>query len=161
MYRQRQKAGSASSKAVSCKTVLRGNSSSISRMFAIQCQNQSMKRPIICSLFLFMCFPCVAAPLGAGAFDMINISADEAREDEQPGILHFNGHFQMHSDDWQLNASQATVYGSPDKPDRVYLEGSPARFHVNRTDRTEQGLSLIHISEPTRLGMLSRMPSSA
>ena len=24
-----------------------------------------------------------------------------------------------------------------------------------------QGLSLIHISEPTRLGMLSRMPSSA
>ena len=70
---------------------------------------------------------------------MINISADEAREDEQPGILHFSGHFQMHSDDWQLNSSQATVYGSPDKPDRVYLEGSPARFHVNRTDRTEQG----------------------
>ena len=26
---------------------------------------------------------------------------------------------------------------------------------------TTQNLSLIHISEPTRLGMLSRMPSSA
>ena len=28
-------------------------------------------------------------------------------------------------------------------------------------DEPEQALSLIHISEPTRLGMLSRMPSSA
>lgn len=70
---------------------------------------------------------------------MISISADEAIEDEQPGILHFRGHFQMRSHDWQLNSAEATVYGQPDKPDRVWLEGSPARFLVNRTDRTGQG----------------------
>jgi len=61
---------------------------------------------------------------------MISISADEASEDEQPGILHFSGHFLMQSQDWNLTSEEATVYGSPDKPDRVILEGSPARFMV-------------------------------
>ncbi|MDH4019940.1 MAG: hypothetical protein OEU84_10110 [Xanthomonadales bacterium] len=98
-----------------------------------------MKKAIACSLLMLACAPCISAPLGAGAFDMISISADEAREDEQPGILHFSGQFQMRSDDWQLNSAQATVYGSPDKPDRVYLEGSPAHFNVKQTDQTDQG----------------------
>jgi len=71
---------------------------------------------------------------------MISISADEASEDEQPGILHFNGHFLMQSTDWQLTSEEATVYGSPDKPDRVYLEGSPARFLINRNDSKNLGL---------------------
>lgn len=76
----------------------------------------------------------MAAPLGEGAFDLISISADEASEDEQPGILHFQGHFSMRSDDWNLTSDRAIVYGSPDRPDRVVLEGSPARFVVKRTD---------------------------
>ena len=99
-----------------------------------------MKKAIACSLLMLTCAPCISAPLGAGAFDMISISADEAREDEQPGILHFSGQFQMRSDDWQLNSAQATVYGSPDKPDRVYLEGSPAHFNVKQTDQTDQAV---------------------
>jgi lipopolysaccharide transport protein LptA len=86
-----------------------------------------------------MCCLCSAAPLGEGAFDMISISADEASEDEQPGILHFNGHFLMQSTDWQLTSEEATVYGSPDQPDRVYLEGSPARFLINRNDEENRG----------------------
>ncbi|MGA9574355.1 MAG: LptA/OstA family protein [Lysobacterales bacterium] len=81
----------------------------------------------------------MAAPLGAGAFDMISISADEASEDEEPGILHFHGHFLLRSKDWNLTADVATVYGKPDKPDRVILEGSPARFLVSRADSAELG----------------------
>jgi len=87
-----------------------------------------------------MISPCGAAPLDEGAFDMVNISAEEAIEDEQPGILHFKGYFLMKSNDWQLTSTQATVYGSPNRPDRVYLEGSPARFLVSRTDNKQQGL---------------------
>jgi len=68
-------------------------------------------------------------------FEMINISADEAFEDERPGILHFNGHFLMKTSDWQLTSSQATVYGSPNRPDRVELEGSPARFLIDPAGR--------------------------
>ncbi len=86
-----------------------------------------------------MCLPCMAAPLGAGAFDMISINADEASEDEQPGILHFSGHFLMRSKDWNLTSDEATVYGKPDKPDRVILQGSPAHFLINRTDSGELG----------------------
>ena len=64
--------------------------------------------------------------------ETVSISADEAYEDVLPGILHFNGHFFMRSDDWQLESVRAIVYGQPDRPDKVYLEGSPARFLINR-----------------------------
>lgn len=98
-----------------------------------------MKKIVTWCLLMSMCCLCSAAPLSKGAFDMISISADEASEDEQPGILHFNGHFLMQSTDWHLTSEEATVYGSPDKPDRVYLEGSPARFLINRNDRENRG----------------------
>jgi len=70
---------------------------------------------------------------------MLSISAEEAREDEQPGVLHFKGNFRMQSADWQLTSTSATVFGSPNRPDRVYLEGSPSRFLVVRHDQTDQG----------------------
>ena len=70
---------------------------------------------------------------------MVNISAEEAIEDELPGILHFKGYFLMKSSDWQLTSTRATVYGSPNRPDRVYLEGTPARFLVNRAENEHQG----------------------
>ena len=98
-----------------------------------------MKKTFTSCLLLLMSCICNAAPLGEGAFDMISISADEASEDEQPVILHFNGNFLMQSTDWQLTSEEATVFGSPDKPDRVYLEGSPARFVINRNDLKNQG----------------------
>lgn len=98
-----------------------------------------MKNAVIFSLSIFACLPAMAAPLGAGAFEMISISADEASEDEQPGILHFKGHFLMRSDDWNLASDTATVYGSPDRPDRVILEGSPARFVVRRAGNERPG----------------------
>ena len=98
-----------------------------------------MKKTLICCLLTLTCFPLGAQPLGEDAFDIISISADEAREDEQPGILHFNGNIRMQSSDWKLTSEVATVYGSPDKPDRVFLEGVPARFVVYRNDQTELG----------------------
>lgn len=97
-----------------------------------------MKKTLICSLLVLILPPCHAAPLGEGAFDTISISADEATEDEQPDILHFKGKFQMQSTDWKLTSDRATVYGSPEKPDKIYLEGSPARFLVTKTDDTNQ-----------------------
>jgi lipopolysaccharide transport protein LptA len=98
-----------------------------------------MKKTILYCLLMLICCPGGASPLGEGAFEMISIAADEAREDEEPGILHFNGNFVMRSGDWHLTSEQATVYGSPDQPDRILLEGAPARFLVNRTELTDQG----------------------
>ena len=99
----------------------------------------AIKKVLICGSLTFISPPCDAGPLAEGAFDMISISADEAYEDEQPGILHLKGHFQMQSSDWRLSSGQATVYGSPNRPDRVYLEGSPARFQISRMNSTDKG----------------------
>jgi lipopolysaccharide transport protein LptA len=85
-------------------------------------------------LIAAMISPGYALPLDENRLETINISADEAYEDVQPGILHFKGHFLMHSSKWKLEAVQATVYGSPDRPDKVLLEGSPARFFIIRND---------------------------
>mgnify|MGYP001544639570 CR=1 FL=1 len=87
-----------------------------------------MKITIFYSLLVLLCPICLAEPLVEGAFDTINISADEAIEDEKPGVLHLRGNFMMQSESWHLTSSQATVYGSPTKPDRILLQGSPARF---------------------------------
>ena len=97
-----------------------------------------MRKTVLWCLLIIFCCPCGASPLGEGAFEMISIAADEASEDEQPGILHFKGHFVMRSNDWNLTSEQATVYGSPDKPDSVLLEGSPARFLVKQTELTDR-----------------------
>jgi lipopolysaccharide transport protein LptA len=99
-----------------------------------------MKRLVLYCLLAAVSTPCNAVLLGVDEFDMISISADEAEEDERPGILHLKGHFLMQSSDWRLTSTQATVYGSPDRPDRVRLEGSPARFHVRQEDSPEQEL---------------------
>jgi len=98
-----------------------------------------MEKTLIFCLLTLLCCTSGAAPLDESAFDMISISADEAREDEQPGILHFNGNFLMQSSDWKLTSEEATVYGSPDRPDRVYLQGSPAQIVVNQSDQLQQG----------------------
>ena len=47
-----------------------------------------------------------------------------------------------------------------DRPD-VLEDVLDGLFHIAKADGVVHDLSLIHISEPTRLGMLSRMPSSA
>jgi len=98
-----------------------------------------MKKTLIGSLLALVLSPGSTAALDEIAFDTISISADEASEDERPGILHFDGNFVMQSSDWQLVSAKATVYGTPNKPDRVYLEGSPALFLVHRTSDTTRG----------------------
>ena len=99
-----------------------------------------MKKTFIYSLLMLLIPLCAAAPLGKSAFDMISISADEAQEDEQPGILHLKGNFLMQSSDWHLTSSQATVYGNLNRPDRIWLEGTPARFLVVPTGESEGDL---------------------
>ena len=76
--------------------------------------------------------------LDKGKLETINISADEAYEDIQPDILHFKGHFLMQSREWRLESVQATVYGQPDRPDKVLLGGSPARFFITLNDANGQ-----------------------
>ncbi len=88
----------------------------------------------VAAIFLLLPAPGGTSPLDELSIDTISISADEAREDEDSDILHFSGRFIMHSSDWRLTSRHATVYGRPDRPDKVHLEGVPAHFRINRTD---------------------------
>jgi lipopolysaccharide transport protein LptA len=90
-------------------------------------------------LFLLVSVPVKASPPGDGSHETISIFADEASEDILPEILHFKGHFIMQTHEWRLESGQATVYGNPDRPDKVHLEGSPARFLINRDIDEGQG----------------------
>jgi len=97
-------------------------------------------------LLVLLALPCIASPSGDRVIETVSISADEASEDVRPDILHFKGHFIMQSRDWQLEAVRATVYGQPDQPDKVHLEGAPARFLINRAQST--GLKTVEATAP-------------
>jgi len=76
-----------------------------------------------------------AAVLGEGppvfaSGDTVSIQADEAWEDEQPDIVHFDGHFLMRAGNWSVSADQATLYGKLDDPKTLVLLGAPARVLV-------------------------------
>lgn len=92
-----------------------------------------MLRVCLCHLavsILMVLIPLDIAFCADNGIETISIFADEASEDIQPGILHFKGHFTMQTQDWKLESTLATVHGEPEKPDKVHLEGSPARFLI-------------------------------
>ena len=91
-------------------------------------------------IFLLLCAPVQASSPDDSSYETITIFADEASEDILPGILHFKGHFIMQTHDWILESGQATVFGNPDRPDKVYLKGSPARFLILRDADEGQGM---------------------
>ena len=98
-------------------------------------------------LLAVIILPGLALAVDEGRLETINISADIAYEDMQPGILHFEGHFLMHRGDWELESEKATVYGPPDRPDKVSLRGNPARFLIMRNDGESQ--SIVEAEAPT------------
>jgi lipopolysaccharide transport protein LptA len=107
-----------------------------------------LKTCLTCLSVLFLLVPalCGASLPGDGDIETISITADVASEDIEPGILHFEGHFTMRTPHWRLESTRATVYGDPDQPDRVYLQGSPARFLINRD--TSEGEGIVEVTAP-------------
>lgn len=68
--------------------------------------------------------------LRPGSEDAIGITADQAWEDTEPDIVHFQGHFEMHSTQWHLTAESAVLQGKLDSPDHVVLLGAPAQISL-------------------------------
>lgn len=62
--------------------------------------------------------------------ERMSIRSDEAWEDPEPGIIHFNGRFRLEAVDWSVAADSATLYGNLDDPETVTLAGTPARFRI-------------------------------
>lgn len=68
--------------------------------------------------------------LSLSPVDKVLIRSAEAREDIEPGIIHFSGDFYLEASDWNVSADHATLYGNLDDPETVVLTGAPARISV-------------------------------
>lgn len=60
--------------------------------------------------------------------DTVTVTAERAWEADEVDVIHFSGRFELRAPDWYLSGDSATVYGNLDNPDRVVVEGKPARI---------------------------------
>ena len=77
--------------------------------------------------------PLFAGPLDFSSDETVTITAQRAWEAEEVDVIHFSGNFELHAPDWSMAGDTAVVYGDLDDPDRVVVEGKPARVSFLRT----------------------------
>ena len=75
-----------------------------------------------------------AGSLNFNSDDTIMITAERGWEGDEANIIHFSGNFALQAPDWSMAGDTAVVYGKIDNPDRVVVEGSPARILFLRND---------------------------
>ena len=68
---------------------------------------------------------------GFSSDDTLTIRSPGARMDEEPGVVHFEGGFELRARDWYLSSDHATLYGKLDDPETVVISGSPAQIMVS------------------------------
>lgn len=60
------------------------------------------------------------------------VRADRATNDPDANQTTFSGHFELQGADWPMQADEAVIYGPVEKPQRVMIQGQPARLWVAR-----------------------------
>jgi lipopolysaccharide transport protein LptA len=93
---------------------------------------------ILCGL-LFFVPPAAAEGLEFSDGDIIIVTAQRAWEADAADVVHFSGRFELHAPDWTLAGDSAVVYGKLDDPERVVVEGAPARIAFLRKAEPADG----------------------
>ena len=97
------------------------------------------------AFFLLSCFwniqPGFADKLDFSSDDTVTVTAERAWEADEVNVVHFSGKFELRAPDWSLVGDTAVVYGKLDNPDRVVVEGKPARISFLRDDEEDAGAS--------------------
>ncbi|MEP6158734.1 MAG: LptA/OstA family protein [Halieaceae bacterium] len=62
------------------------------------------------------------------------MSAERAWEADELDVVHFSGAFVLRAPDWSLEGDTAVVYGKLDDPDKVVVEGKPAKISFLRQE---------------------------
>jgi lipopolysaccharide transport protein LptA len=97
-------------------------------------------RAALCLLVFCSAVPPVfAGPLDFSTNDTVTVSAERAWEADEADVIHFSGRFELHAPDWSLFGESAVVYGKLDNPDRVIVEGKPARIAFLRDVEGKDG----------------------
>jgi lipopolysaccharide transport protein LptA len=80
-----------------------------------------------------------AGSLDFSSGDTVTVSAERAWEADEADVIHFSGRFELRAPDWCLFGDTAVVYGNLDNPDRVVVEGKPARISFLRDAEGDVG----------------------
>ena len=88
--------------------------------------------------------------------DTVTITAQRAWEDSEGDITHFSGRFELRAPDWYVSADTAVVYGKLDDPDRLIVEGKPAKIFILRdTEKSTSASDSNSDSKPNIEGVAS------
>lgn len=69
--------------------------------------------------------------------DTIIARANEAWQDEDGRVMHFNGDLRLRGSQWHITADRARVEGRLEDPDLITVDGDPARIVVDAANSTE------------------------
>lgn len=69
--------------------------------------------------------------------DTIIARANEAWQDEDGRVMHFNGDLRLRGSQWHITADRARVEGRLEDPDLITVDGDPARIVVDAAHSTE------------------------
>lgn len=95
---------------------------------------------VFCAPFFFLSIqPGLADSLSFNSDDTVTVTAERAWEADEADVIHFSGQFEMRASDWSLLGDTAVVYGKLDNPDRVVVEGKPARISFLRDSDDDAG----------------------
>ena len=94
---------------------------------------------VVLCLLIFLSGPRggLAGPLDFSSNDTVTVTAERAWEADEDDVIHFSGRFELHAPDWSLFGDSAVVYGKLDDPERVVVEGSPARIAFLRAAQSD------------------------
>ncbi len=67
--------------------------------------------------------------------DTVVVRADEAWEEFAGQVAHFRGNFELAAPDWSVAADSAVVYGPLEDPERIVVDGAPARIRLKQAGR--------------------------
>ncbi|MGD9021505.1 MAG: LptA/OstA family protein [Lysobacterales bacterium] len=93
-----------------------------------------LRRLAPCLLLLLASAQCHAAPVAAGGFEFLNVSADHASEDPDRDALLLRGNLRLQTHEWLIRAELAIVHGPTNRPSNVRLEGSPVNLRSVDTE---------------------------
>jgi len=81
--------------------------------------------------------------VGRSGAQTIIARAERAWQSEAGDVMHFKGALELRGEHWRVNADSALIEGQLEDPERVIVEGAPARIIVGAIDDPEpvEGLS--------------------
>jgi lipopolysaccharide transport protein LptA len=75
--------------------------------------------------------------LGRKTAQTVIARAERAWQSEQGDVMHFKGALELRGERWRVNADRALIEGHLADPERVIVQGAPARITVGAADDPE------------------------